>query len=452
MMKRLLFTTVCVVVAAVLLGVWVASRWEVWFGNPVEPPYVSPARPVRLQLTLGDGGASSRTVTWQCGDTVARAEAVCLYEHSSDTLRVPASGCRMVTPGGVTVIYRADFNQLLPGSYHYRVSTADVCSPWHSFRISDGSRPTFVYLGDLQDTLGGTMRQLALHIARTHPQADFWVLGGDVVERPHDCYRAEYFRSMDSIAQAVPFVAAPGNHEYLKGIPLRLEGRFPLTFAHLSEWEERKYAVSQLCYGPVNLITLDSNRDPWLLPRQRRWLKRALETADTARWKVVVIHHPIYSIRGRFHNLLQRWAFNPLLKRHHVDLVLQGHEHNYARAISRGDDSLCSTPVYIVGQASPKDYRLYFNPRYDRFGTGRRFYTTVSACNDTLAVYTYTEEGTLYDALHVIEEKGGKRVDDLSGDIPLQLTPNPNRLRMNGQQHAAYQAEAQKWAARKARP
>ena len=71
--------------------------------------------------------------------------------------------------------------------------------------------------------------------------------------------------------------------------------------------------VYTLNYGPVQFFLLDSNRElPYLLT-QRDWLKAQLEQSR-ARWKIVVLHHPLFSIRSRSRNLIQRWVFNDLLE------------------------------------------------------------------------------------------------------------------------------------------
>ena len=59
--------------AALLVGLIVLTivRWEVWFGNPPEAPYVPSANPTRVLLTFGDNGEMSRNVSWMC-DTVVR--------------------------------------------------------------------------------------------------------------------------------------------------------------------------------------------------------------------------------------------------------------------------------------------------------------------------------------------------------------------------------------------
>ena len=110
----------------------------------------------------------------------------------------------------------------------------------------------------------------------------------------------------------------------------------------------------------MQLFCLDSNREFFYLWTQRQWLEEQLKKSE-AKWKIVVLHHPLYSVKGAMNNLIQRWMFDDLIQEHGVNLVLQGHEHAYAR---RGDNGQQST-IYLISHCSPKGYRI--NPPEGRF-------------------------------------------------------------------------------------
>ena len=212
----------------------------------------------------------------------------------------------------------------------------------------------------------------------------------------------EGFRNIDSVAQAMPILAVTGNHDYRKGVIQRLERRFSLTFSYFLDSMIGDNQVYTLCYGPVQFFLLDSNRElPYLLT-QRDWLKTQLQQSR-ARWKIVVLHHPLFSIRSASRNLIQRWVFNGLIEDYGVDLVLQAHEHNYARMTAH-DNGVATTPVYTVSHCSPKNYDLYQNERYDRFGTDSRYYQTIDIIGDTLTMAAYeVYHHTLYDSLKIVK-------------------------------------------------
>ena len=74
----------------VAFGILCYVRWEVWFGNVPEPPYITSDSPQRILLTFGDSDATSRNVSWSCGETVQTSFLELADE--TDTLRVEADG------------------------------------------------------------------------------------------------------------------------------------------------------------------------------------------------------------------------------------------------------------------------------------------------------------------------------------------------------------------------
>ena len=101
-------------------------------------------------------------------------------------------------------------------------------------------------------------------------------------------------------------------------------------------------------------------------------------------------------------NLIQRWVFDDLIQEHGVNLVLQGHEHAYAR---RGDNGQQST-IYLISHCSPKGYRI--NPpegRFEKIEKDIRTYQKVRISGDTLVVTAFdAEKGTLVDS--IVKVKG----------------------------------------------
>lgn len=366
--------------------------------------------PAHVLLTFGDAQPLSRNVSWQA-DTLlrpSRLELVSLAD--SDTVRVEAQGEVFRSRGGQAAYYVARLRSLKAATtYAYRAITGDKASPWYQF--STQSVPTdqvsFLYVGDVQDTIGGKTNRFLREALARHPQSEFLVCGGDLVEGPTQQWWEQGFRDLDSVAQVLPVMAVTGNHDYRKGVIQRLERRFPLTFSYFLDSKIADNQVYTLCYGPVQFFLLDSNRElPYLLT-QRHWLETQLKESR-ARWKIVVLHHPLFSIRSASRNLIQRWVFNDLLKEYGVDLVLQAHEHNYARMTAHTDKGVATAPVYTVSHCSPKDYELYPNEVYDKFGTSSRYYQTVNISGDTLTMAAYeVYHHTRYDALKIIKHKRG---------------------------------------------
>ena len=421
------------VVAAVLtiaLAAWVAARWHVWFGNPEELAAKPLMVPGHVLLTFGDENEMSRNVSWQC-DTVLRPshlELVCLAD--SDTTSIEAQGEVFESRKGRAAYYVARMRQLKPAThYRYRAVSGSDVSQWYDFQTYTPNRDrfSFIFVGDVQDSIGGIANRLLMEAWAHHPEVEFLVCGGDLTERPANQYWAETFRDLDSIGQSMPILNVTGNHDYFKGITRRLERRFPLVFSYFLDSKVDDNMVYTLNYGDAQIFVLDSNREFFHLWTQRQWLKQQLEQS-AAKWKILVLHHPLYSIKKKNNNLIQRWMFDDLVSQYGVDLVLQGHEHAYARMTAHDDVGNAKTPVYTVSHCSPKNYRISFDERFDKFGISSRFYQIVNVSGDTLAMATYNAyTHVLYDSLLIINGTV-RQIVDMGEGIPeyMEYTPDPN--------------------------
>ena len=411
------------------ITVWVATRWNVWFSNPAELAVEPLHAPGHVLLTFGDENELSRNVSWQC-DTVLQTswlELAC----DGDTARIDADGEVFESRNGKAAYYVARLRQLKPDSrYSYCVATGGKRSPWYAFKTYPEQRDrfSFMFVGDVQDTIGGIANRLLLEAWAHHPEVEFLVCGGDLIERPANQYWAETFRDLDSIGQSMPVLNVTGNHDYFKGVLRHLERRFPLVFSYFLDSKVDDNMLYTLNYGDVQFFVLDSNREFFHLWSQRQWLKDQLGHSS-AKWKILVLHHPLYSIKGR-NNLVQRWMFDDLVRQYGVDLVLQGHEHAYARMIGGVyKNGAPAVPVYTVSHCSPKNYRIRFDDRFDKFGISSRYYQTVSLMGDTMAMATYdANTHQLYDSLLIINGMNNVHmVIDLGKDIPenMNFTPDP---------------------------
>jgi hypothetical protein len=155
--------------------------------------------------------------------------------------------------------------------------------------------------------------EVAQQLDRQRPLALVLMLGDNIYGgNVHQKFELPYKPLLDA---GVPFYAALGNHDSLA------ETRY-----HPFHMEGRSYYAFQK--GPVHFFVLDSNR---LDSTQLAWLDSAL-AASRAPWKVVTLHHPLYS-SARFHGSAThlRPLLEPLFQKYKVQLVLSGHDHVYER-------------------------------------------------------------------------------------------------------------------------
>lgn len=424
---RTFFTILIIILIAVsALFIW---KWNTWFGNPPEAAYVTPPTPDRVILTMGEDATHTRRISWRCDTTLTQGWVELVQDNTTDTIKLLAQGELVNSRSGHSAFYRTELSGLHPGeTYHYRVVNSPHASKWYTFSMPQpDSTLSFIYVGDIQDQIEGSTQDLFRTIYRQHPEADFWTLGGDVIERPTDAYWNYWYSTMDSIAGKVPFIAATGNHEYLKGLVKVLDSRWTYSFSNPEngpqKFSGRSYVVNfkNLCYV---VIDTDGIQGAASLYRHRRWLKEILSTSDK-KWKIVMMHHPVYSVREGRNNFYVRYTFKPLFEKYGVNLVLQGHDHGYSRITTKNKNLQKECPVYIVSSSSPKAYNIGFNSIHDRLGSNLQLYQYITIHGDTLHYQAYTPEQELYDNLSIVDNGQTTIVIDHAEKLPehLELPP-----------------------------
>ena len=401
MKKRKIIKWLVAIIIIAGLAIWAKSRWSVWFGDLPEPEYKVENKISRLLMTYGEEGEESRTFTWMCGDTLQSSilELVVI----NDTLHFEGKGEIYQSRSGKAAYYKTSISSLPEGlRYSYRVIHPSDTTEWYSFDIlNKGGERTFVFLGDVQDDCTGVTPKIFSEIFDLYPNVDFYLFGGDVIERPMSKYWDYWFSAMKDIPCTKPILAASGNHEYLKSLPRHLEERFGLVFPYAEADKNSGNALFSIKLGDAKIMLLDSNKDFWKYFSQRAWLKEELDNT-TAQWQIVTMHHPIYSTKGRFNQLMQRMVFNSIIKGRGVDLVLQGHEHAYMRTSKTGDNGELQTPVYITSHCSPKNYKVSYTSNYTKTDSGEKYYQLISYDSERIVIESYNSQHDQIDKVEIL--------------------------------------------------
>lgn len=425
--RKKTITILAILLILTISALWIRSRWGVWFSNLPEPEYAAPEHPARIIITCRGESDGTRMFSWVYGSTPVSGTLEIVETDNTDTVKIPAEGTLFQSRSGKAVYYKASAENLKQSAgYKYRIIHPQDTTRWYEFRIPAPEEAVrFIFIGDIQDPMSGITRPLFHEIDSLHPDMTLYVLGGDVIERPMNSYWDYWYYTMEETAASTPVIAAAGNHEYLKGFPPELEERFYHTFPIFDRANSGDNACAQIRTGNVSFFILDSNKEFWTYPAQRRWLEHEMKQSD-AKWKIVVLHHPIYSMRGRFNNILQRMAFNPIIKKYGAALVLQGHEHAYMRKAALDATGKYTVPVYVTSHSSPKNYRIGFSGGAQRYGGGDRYYQLVTVSGDTLNLETYNSAHQLYDKIIITDSCGVKKVEETGTTVPETIVVTPD--------------------------
>jgi tartrate-resistant acid phosphatase type 5 len=180
----------------------------------------------------------------------------------------------------------------------------------------------------------------------------------------------------------IPFYAVLGNHDWSGPDSPAAE----ILYSAKSQSWHMPSPFYTFTAGPVQFFAFDT---PAVDEAELKWLDEEL-TKSTAQWKVVFGHYHIYSAtRGDNKELIARLL--PILKKDHVDVYLNGHDHNLQELKPEG-----SVHFFVSGGGGAGLYEM--NP-YDRsvFRQKVNGFTILEADSKTLAIcFIGTDGSELY--------------------------------------------------------
>jgi hypothetical protein len=328
---------------------------------------------------------------------------------------------------GLAHHHRADIDSLQPDTlYAWRVQGGGTWSAWHQTRTAarPGTPLTLLYFGDTQNKNVSLTTRVLREAMRHAPDARLALFAGDLVsggDGEDDTEWGEWFEANGALPTSMVVAPAAGNHEYFEEFEDTPQERrvlgphWPVQFALPGNGAAGAGSTTYwFDYQDVRVAVMDgtSALDLGTATAQAKWLDAVL-AASPARWNIVVVHQPFYSPRADRDNVLLRQHVLPVIRRHRVDLVLQGHDHVYGRRSGEGSDA---TPVFMVSVAGPKQYRLSPEARtsMDPVGEDTQLFQVLHVDGPTLRYEARTATGRLYDAFELHREGASTRLVEVT--------------------------------------
>ena len=248
--------------------------------------------------------------------------------------------------------------------------------------------------------------------------AAFVIHAGDLINRHNsDIEWGEWFTSGGFLYAQTPQMPTPGNHEYGKDAAARagssINGQWRRQFtlpengpASMADLAETNWYTD---YQGLRLISVDSmqvDRDPKARKAIIQWLDRLL-SQNPNHWTVIFLHFPLFSSEPDRDNPKVRAALKPLIDKYDVDIVLQGHDHGYARGAIGPDgpaaDDAGST--YAVSVAGPKMYPVAPLPWARKSASHTQAYQVIDVNAATLIYRAFTATGEPLDEVVLRKHK-----------------------------------------------
>jgi len=408
------FAGYTILVMLINLTTAIAADWT----KAAQDPFPSKI-PDHVILTWNTNPASSQSVTWRTDTSINESWAEITEADDSPDFTSKAKRSNALTQSLSIDEYSANyhsatFGELKPNTlYVYRVGSDNNWSEWFQFRTAcDKPEPfTFTFLGDGQNALLSLWSRVIRAAYSTAPDSRFIIHGGDLVSQS-DNYSQwnEWFLAAGWINGMVPIVPVPGNHGYYHGsrkdryLTDFWFAQFTLPENGITSLPESNYFFN---YQGARFLILNSNEK---IEEQAEWMKSNL--ADNPnQWTIVAFHHTIYSATNNRDHKELRNIWKPIFDNYHVDLILMGHDHAYARGHNidpeTGIKDPETGPIYVVSVSGPKLYDSNKDRWMDRAAENTQLYQIIHIDNDVLNYKSYTVTGQLYDEFDIRKNKSG---------------------------------------------
>ena len=362
-----------------------------------------PENPLQIILSMG-AEPGSLSISWK-GDA-AGPEALQLDGVTGEKQRFTAVRERILKSDYYR--YHVELSGLTQGTeYRYTIGENAFSG---SFRVPHESDVTrFLYLGDVQFQESmeeyGEWGQMVRRAYREHPDLDFAVIGGDLVNSPGELPQWEAFLEACDVFAKLPVATVAGNHE---GVHSNYTYQKLFALPDDAEEDQSGEEFYSLDFGNVRMLMMDSSflteerrqsmgKDAWAKEEQRveAWIRSRTGSCEKP-WLAAVIHHPVYGMHDEdtvSPQIRRLWA--PLLETGGVRIVFSGHQHLYQRTRS------IHGVVYLMGNSGQRESRFFHGnnlPEYTQqiYDRGAN-YQIVEVGARRLKMTSYNQKGLVID-------------------------------------------------------
>ena len=299
-------------------------------------------------------------------------------------------------PGRGELLHTAMLSGLRPGqTYDYAITDGNARQAG-SFRAAlpkDTTQPfRFAVYGDNR-----SFPQRHAAVVKTllsEMPLDFVVDTGDLVANgaAWPLWKKEFFGPAAAMLSRTAIWPVRGNHE----------GNGPLYPALFGLQPAAPYYSFD--YGNVHIVAVDSGIDEKAAdPEMLAWLEKDL-AATKAEWKLVAYHRPTFDIRDSRATWGQKDLL-PILERHGVDMVVNGHTHIYQRFVPIGPAGGKPIVHVTAGGGGAPSYPIFPSPILAKAYSGLHC-CIFRVAGNRLEMKTLLPDGQLLDELTLVHTDG----------------------------------------------
>ncbi len=324
------------------------------------------------QVSVAPGADASRlNFAWYSKDKAGKAEVRIADNKDMKGAKTFKGDCQTGTVIAGVQYYanKAEVSGLKAGqSYWYQAKIDGAWQDAQQIKTGNPDDFTFMYVGDPQ--IGASAGQVpsessvkqngdiatrndaynwnkTLNAALAqHPEINFLVSPGDQINEPAadgnaDKIQLQEYQYAGYLSAAalrnLPEASAIGNHDSMTA---GYQRHFNVPNAFTEETNPTKAGHGYYyTYGNALFIVINANN--YNAADHKALIEKAVKAHPDTKWRIVVMHQDIYG-SGLDHSdsdgILLRTQLTPIYDANHIDVVLQGHDHTYARTYQLSSD------------------------------------------------------------------------------------------------------------------
>ncbi len=428
MKKKHLSMVLALLIATASTAAPIYSVRAAYDGTTINSNLNSTIKPEHVTLTWTKDPKTTQTITWRTSTNVTKSLVQYKNLTTGETKTFNADKEDFSTSNtdinvGSMNLFSATLEKLTPGTkYSYKVGDGQNWSDENTFKTENDKEDDtkFIVFGDSQsgnaDVPNYAPWNKTIQSAYSkNKDANFIMNLGDLVEKGQD-YRHwnNWFDATKGVIDNLPEMPVQGNHETYNATgwdstkPKYFVSQFKVP---ANGPEGLKGQVYSYDYGNVHFVMLDSQEDEEapnndeFLKQQAAWLDSDL-TVNKKPWTIVSFHKTPYYNKASRANVTLKNIISPVIEKHHVDVVLNGHDHGVSRTFPINDgkyytDYSKGTVYYVTGRSGAKYYGDLSSKVWDAFFFDPQdmpSYEVADVKGNVLTINAYKQDGTLVDS------------------------------------------------------
>lgn len=372
--------------------------------------------PQNITNSFSDDAKTERNFTWTTLSTeLSSSIEYCIKSEfvgfgKNNIISIPVMGYTVKTVVDKRKIYKVNLIDLKPGTeYIYRIGNSNGYSTHSSFRTEGENSADYTFI-NITDTQGTTSANYAvwnntLTSAFTKfPNASFIIHTGDMVDNGENIKQWDMaLNAVKAKLMNIPIMPAVGNHDAFNKNKLNISlhsftDRYNLPVEIGTDAPAG--TVYSFDYGDAHIAVLNTEAGSKSIIKQAAWLKKDMLESSKA-WKIVALHRGPY---GSTYDLSDiRKALVPTFDEIGVDLVLQGHDHNYMRSkpmLGGYEVSAGKGTVYINSNSGGVKFYPAISRTWQAIDLQPKvqMYLAITVSKIKLSINAYDIKGKLYDS------------------------------------------------------